>query len=139
MGHHGTTDKSAQGNGAPRIFHYTVVEHYNKIVRDAVIRPARRVASGRPTSRLFSTHPEWEPTATKARKDPKTGKIHRATWTEMQHLCTCANRGRAGNGAARAGGLSLSERHIHGHRTRACLRLLRVTHSWASGSRFLGT
>jgi hypothetical protein len=52
MGHHGTTDKSAQGNGAPRIFHYTVVEHYNKIVRDAVIRPARRVASGRATSRL---------------------------------------------------------------------------------------
>ena len=63
-----------------RIFHYTVAEHYNAIVRPAT----EGVAPGERPAVWFSIHPQWEPTATKALRDRKTGTVHRATWKEMR-------------------------------------------------------
>lgn len=80
-------DRPASSGNQPRIFHYTVTEHYKAIVKDGVIRPATEgVPPDERPAVWFSIHPTWEPTATKALKDRKTGQAHRASWKEMQQL-----------------------------------------------------
>ena len=64
-----------------------MTEHYKAIVKDGVIRPATEgVPPDERPAVWFSIHPTWEPTATKALKDRKTGQAHRASWKEMQQL-----------------------------------------------------
>jgi hypothetical protein len=97
-----------------------VAEHYNAIVKDGVIRPATEgVPPGERPAVWFSIHPTWEPTATKALRDPKTGEVHRATWKEMQRHGPVRIEVGPGHGTASLGRLSPSERRVGRYRARA--------------------
>src|SRR5438094_8416771 len=71
-------DRPALSANQPRIFHYTVAEHYNAIVQDGLIRPAPEgVPSAERPPACFPIHPTWEPTATKALRDRQTPNVPR--------------------------------------------------------------
>jgi hypothetical protein len=68
------------------VWHYTTVDRLVMIIAAGEIRPATTgVPNGEKPIVWFSTHPEWEPTATKAMKD-RNGWTRRATIEEVEQF-----------------------------------------------------
>jgi len=67
--------RAAVPTGA-RLFHYTIGECLNGILRDSVITVASAgVPDGEVPAVWFSFHPDWEPTANKAMLERATGRL----------------------------------------------------------------